>query len=63
MIDFLNEEQMKNWGLVWGLPNNRVICKRCGNIFDYDTKRVGIDYFVDPKDPGGAVTCKECKDA
>jgi len=60
MIDYLNEEQMKTWGLVWGLHENRVICKKCRTIFDYDSKRVGEDYFVNPKDPGGAVTCREC---
>lgn len=60
MIDFLNDEQQKMWGMKWGLPDDKVICKKCKKTFVHNPESVNFPYFIDPKDPGGIVTCKEC---
>jgi hypothetical protein len=35
MIDYLNEEQMKQWGMKWGTSGEKVICKKCEKVMDY----------------------------
>jgi len=37
-----------------------VVCKKCKKVFIHNPGSPNLPYFMDPKDPGGIVTCKEC---
>jgi hypothetical protein len=57
MIDYINEEQMKQWGMLWGTSGDRVKCKKCQRVIDYLPSN---KYVMEAGDLPGIVTCKEC---
>ena len=60
MIDYINEEQMKQWGMKWGTSGEKVICKKCDKIMDY---LPSDQYIMEEGDLSGIVICKECANA